>query len=198
MSHNMLIYIEEVGKEQHMEVVYGWVKNLVCFYIFITAVLHLLPKESYRKYVRFFTGLLLAILVLTPVLSLFGNRENLYEKIEQMGFFQEMENLKLDTAYLEASQQKIYQEEYEKAICMDIEQMAKRQELQAKKVEVSLTEECLVKHIYIETAFISEDSAKQKAAFAKGAEYPQVYELQKELAKFYQVDEEEIEIVVKE
>ena len=181
-----------------MEVVYGWVKNLVCFYIFITAVLHLLPKESYRKYVRFFAGLLLAILVLTPVLSLFGNRENLYEKIEQMGFFQEMENLKLDTAYLETSQQKIYQEEYEKAICMDIEQMAKRQELQAKKVEVGLTEECLVKHIYIETAFISEDSAKQKAAFAKGAEYPQVYELQKELAKFYQVDEEEIEIVVKE
>ena len=81
---------------------------------------------------------------------------------------------------------------------MDIEQMAKRQELQAKKVEVGLTEECLVKHIYIETAFISEDSVKQKAAFAKGAEYPQVYELQKELAKFYQVDEEEIEIVVKE
>lgn len=181
-----------------METVYGWVKNIVCFYIFITAVLHLLPKESYRKYVRFFTGLLLAILVLTPVLSLVGNSENLYEKIEQIGFFQEMENLKLDTAYLEASQQKIYQEEYEKTICMDIEQIAKRQELQAKRVEVSLTEECLVQHIYIETEFVSEDSSREKAAFAKGAEYPQVYELQIELEKFYQIEEEQIEIVVKE
>ena len=61
-----------------MEAVYGWVRNLVCFYIFITAILHLLPKESYRKYIRFFTGLLLVILVLTPIFSLLGEKENLY------------------------------------------------------------------------------------------------------------------------
>lgn len=182
-----------------MESVYGWVKNLVCFYIFITAVLHLLPKESYRKYVRFFTGMLLVIMVLTPILSLVGNEENLYEKIEQTGFFQQMENLKLDTAYLEATQKEIYQEEYEKAICMDIEQMVDRQELEAKKVEVQLTEEYLVKHIYIEAEFLSGDTRyPEKAAFSEGTEYPQVYELQKELENFYQVEKKQIEIVVRE
>lgn len=182
-----------------MEAVYGWVKNLVCFYIFITAVLHLLPKESYRKYVRFFTGLLLVILVLTPILSVVGDKENIYERIEQAGFFQEMENLKLDTAYLEASQQEFYQKEYEKAICMDIEQMVERQELKANKVEVKLTEECLVQHIYIEAEFLSGDTKYlEKAAFSEGTEYPQVYELQKELEDFYQVGEEQIEIVVRE
>lgn len=181
-----------------MEAIYGWVKNLVCFYIFITAILHLLPKESYRKYIRFFTGLLLVILVLTPIFSLLRNKEDLYEKIEQAGFFQEMENLKLDTAYLESSQQEIYREEYEKAICIDMEQIVQRQELKAKKVEVSLTEDCQVEHIYIEVEFLDENEEyPQKASFSEGTEYPAVYELQKELQDFYQVEKEQIEIVVR-
>lgn len=180
-----------------MNVIYSWVKNLVCFYIFITAILHLLPKDSYRKYVKFFTGLLLVILVLTPVLSVLQDEENLYNKIEQAGFLQEMENLKLDTAYLEASQQKIYRREYEKAISMDIEQIVKRQEMSVNKVEVSLTEECQVERIYLEVGLGENDGAyPEKALFSEGAEYPAVYELQKELGDFYQVEEEQVEIVV--
>lgn len=182
-----------------MEVVYGWVKNLVCFYIVITAVLHLLPKESYRKYVRFFTGMLLVILVLTPIFSVLQDRGNLYKKIEQAGFFQELESLKLDTAYLEQSQQEIYRKEYEKAISMDIEQMVQRQELQPGDIEVSLTGECQVEKIYIEAGFPKEsESYLEKAGFSAGAEYPAVYELQKELKDFYQIEEEQIEIVMKE
>ena len=58
-----------------MDIIYGWIKNIICFYIFITVILHLLPKENYRKYVRFFTGMLLVILVMNPVLSLLGKEE---------------------------------------------------------------------------------------------------------------------------
>lgn len=180
-----------------MDIIYGWVKNLVCFYIFVTAVLHLLPKESYRKYVKFFTGLLLVVLVLTPVFSILQGEENLYDRIEQAGFFQELDNLKLDTAYLETSQQEIYRKEYEKAISMDIEQIAKRQELKVNKVEVSLTEECRVEKIYLEVGLGEKERAyTEKALFSEGAEYPAVYELQKELGDFYQVEEEQVEIVV--
>ena len=180
-----------------MTTVYGWVKNLVCFYIFITAVLHLMPKKSYRKYIRFFTGLLLVILVLTPVFSLLRDEDNLYGKIEQTGFFQKMENLKLDTARLEASQKEIYQKEYERTICMDLAQMAERQELRAGKIEVSLTEDCLVEHIYLEVELPEEEKEySQKAVFSKGEEYPSVYELRKELENFYQIEEEQTEIVV--
>ena len=180
-----------------MEVVYSWVKNLVCFYIFMTAILHLLPKESYRKYVRFFTGLLLVILVLTPVLSLLGDKENLYDKISQTGFFQELDNLKLDTAHLEESQQEIYRKEYEKTIGMDIEQIARREELEVKEVSVQLTEECRLEKIYMEVEILEENGIfPQKALFSDKEEYPAVHELQKELMNVYQVEEEQMEIVV--
>ncbi len=31
-----------------MELVYTWVKNIVCFYIFMNIIIHLLPKDSYQ------------------------------------------------------------------------------------------------------------------------------------------------------
>lgn len=64
---------------------------------------------------------------------------------------------------------------------------------------MQLTEEYLVKHIYIEAEFLSGDTRyPEKAAFSEGTEYPQVYELQKELEDFYQVEKKQIEIVVRE
>lgn len=180
-----------------MEVVYGWVKNLVYFYIFMTAILHLLPKESYQKYVKFFTGLLLIILILTPILSIFKNKEDLYDRISSAGFFQEMDNLKLDTAYLKESQQEIYQKEYEKAISTDIEQMAKREELEVDGITVQLTEECQLEKIHIKVKLPEEDGIYlEKALFSEKEEYPAVHKLQKELMDFYQIEEEQIEIIV--
>lgn len=56
----VLIYLKSgTGNEEKgekMGYIYSWVKNLVCFYILLTVVLHLLPKENYQKYVRFFSG----------------------------------------------------------------------------------------------------------------------------------------------
>ena len=126
-----------------------------------------------------------------------GNKENLYDKISQAGFFQELDNLKLDTAHLEESQQEIYREKYEKAIGMDIEQIAQREELEVKEVSVQLTEECRLEKIYMKIEIPGEDGiSPQKALFSDKEEYPAVRELQKELMDVYQVEEEQMEIIV--
>ena len=54
---------------------YEWLKDVSFYLILVTAVLYVLPSNSYRKYIRFFTGLVLIILLLNPVLSLFGMKE---------------------------------------------------------------------------------------------------------------------------
>lgn len=180
-----------------MDAVYGWVRNLICFYIFMTAVLHLLPKESYRKYVRFFTGLLLVILVLTPVISLFREEDVLYEKIAQAGFWQETENRKLDTEYLADSQRAVYQKEYEKAIGMDISQMAESQELETKQVEVELDPDYQVKQIFLKVAIAkNQETGMEKAFFDGGEDYPSVHRLKKSLIEFYGITESQIAVTV--
>lgn len=53
-----------------IEAIYTWMKNIVFYLVIITAVLEVLPGTTYQKYIRFFTGLVLMMLLLTPFLSL--------------------------------------------------------------------------------------------------------------------------------
>lgn len=53
-----------------IEAIYTWMKNIVFYLVIITAVLEVLPGMAYQKYIRFFTGLVLMMLLLTPFLSL--------------------------------------------------------------------------------------------------------------------------------
>lgn len=58
---------------------YVWLKDVSFYLILVTAVLYVLPSNSYRKYIRFFTGLVLIILLLNPIWSLFEKKEYIGE-----------------------------------------------------------------------------------------------------------------------
>ena len=55
-----------------IQLVYRWMQNLAVYMLLVTAFLQALPENSYRKYVRFFCGLLLTVLLAQPVLDLMG------------------------------------------------------------------------------------------------------------------------------
>ena len=55
-----------------LDTVYSWMKNTAFYLVIMTAVLEVLPGNTYKKYVRFFTGLVLILLVLSPVLKWTG------------------------------------------------------------------------------------------------------------------------------
>lgn len=54
------------------EKIYQWLQDISFYMILVTAVTYVLPANSYRKYIRFFTGLVLIMMLLTPVMGLFG------------------------------------------------------------------------------------------------------------------------------
>ena len=56
------------------EGLYQWLQNISFYLILVNAVTYILPANSYRKYIRFFTGLVLIMMILTPMLNLFGIR----------------------------------------------------------------------------------------------------------------------------
>ena len=65
------------------ELIYGWMKNLAYFFIFMTAVLNCLPDNRYRKYVRFFLGLLLIIILSKPLTKLLNLDQILEESVSR-------------------------------------------------------------------------------------------------------------------
>lgn len=59
------------------EGIYEWLKDLAYYVILVTALFHMIPGEVYQKYIRFFTGLVMVVLLLSPVLWLFQEQDPL-------------------------------------------------------------------------------------------------------------------------
>lgn len=83
------------------EGLYQWVENIAFYMVFMTAALHLIPGDGYRKYLKFFTGLLLILLVLSPVLKIAGMEKTFREIFEKYTYEEELQRIEEKTKYLE-------------------------------------------------------------------------------------------------
>ncbi|HJD47378.1 MAG TPA: stage III sporulation protein AF [Candidatus Mediterraneibacter norfolkensis] len=62
-----------------LQQLYGWIQNIAVYLIVTAAVMHAIPGKDYGKYVRFFSGLVLILLLFTPVMNLSGMGETFRE-----------------------------------------------------------------------------------------------------------------------
>jgi stage III sporulation protein AF len=83
-----------------MESLYQWIRQIAYYMILVTAALQVTAGKSYQKYIRFFTRIVLVLLILTPVAGLLGIQnedtlsametdyetavENMQEKLKEM------------------------------------------------------------------------------------------------------------------
>lgn len=81
--------------------IYQWMKNLTLFYVMFHAALQLVPDRKYEKYVRFYMGILLILLMLSPVFLLFGKGEMLWEEFGLIYQQEELSRLQKDAENLE-------------------------------------------------------------------------------------------------
>ena len=70
-----------------MHAILDMVRMIAVFYLLEQMVLQLIPGERYERYVRFYLGLLLVLLLLQPVFQIF----RLSEQLDQKVFLQEGE-----------------------------------------------------------------------------------------------------------
>lgn len=57
----------------------GWIQDISVYLIAAAAVMHAVPGGEYKKYIRFFSGIIFLLLVLTPVLKLTGMEQDFLE-----------------------------------------------------------------------------------------------------------------------
>ena len=51
------------------EFIYGWIQDIAFYTLLMEVVLHVLPEQGQKKYLQFFMGIVLIILVISPILS---------------------------------------------------------------------------------------------------------------------------------
>ena len=52
------------------QAIYQWVRNLAVYYIVLEAVIHVMPSQQYGRYIRYFMGVLLILIITSPLLNL--------------------------------------------------------------------------------------------------------------------------------
>lgn len=68
--------------------IYSWIQNVACFFVLLSAVMNFLPDNSYKKYVQFYMGLLLILVILSPVFRFAGLENEIHSLVRE---FQDME-----------------------------------------------------------------------------------------------------------
>lgn len=68
-----------------------WIKSLVGYMLIVSVATQMMPNQKYEQYVKLFTGFLLIVLILQPILKIGSADLFLEDKITQ--FVQEQEEL---------------------------------------------------------------------------------------------------------
>ena len=145
----------------------AWIKNIVLFILFSSLVFFLLPDEKYRKYMQTAVGFVLAIIVLTPVLSA--------DVMETM---------------IEDHLRDLFQLDSKVAITFD-------ENYTITAVEVDVTVGELDTKNDIEDNIVSEKTAEKEKSFDRTADTTvDAAKLRQEIAKEYKISEDRIKVFI--
>lgn len=117
------------------EELYEWIKDLAVFYILFTAILHLVPDGRYEKYIRFFMGLLLIVMMSTPVFSILGKGQELAEDLQ---FYFDEENQKKELRELEDLQKLYLEKGYALELAGEIKEDLQKNGIEVQEVQVKI------------------------------------------------------------
>ena len=90
------------------ESIFLWIRNIAYYMILVTAMVQVIPNNSYKKYIRLFTGMVFILLLTTPILKLFGvfqeeitldHFRKYQEKIEEIEEMQSM-NIEIENVVI--------------------------------------------------------------------------------------------------
>ncbi|MFO1443517.1 stage III sporulation protein AF [Bacillus sp. Bva_UNVM-123] len=79
-----------------MEFIKEWITNIIIFVLLATVIDMLLPNSSFQKYTKMVTGLLLIVVILTPILKLVSS--DFEKKIAAIPFFEASDEKKLENS----------------------------------------------------------------------------------------------------
>ena len=171
-----------------MDGLYGWVKNVVFYLIFLTVLTGLLPSGTYEKYIRFFAGLVLILVTISPVLTGLRLEDRIAGYFEEFSFRNNTQDLEREIYGMEEKRLEQLISQYEEAVAVDVRQMAEEAGLRVKDVTVHIEGEPSsetfgkVTSIYVTAEGMQGEDGEKAAA------------LRRKAAGYYQLEENYVEI----
>ncbi len=124
-----------------MEYVNSWIGSLAAYFLMISVLDQLLPGRKYAKYIRLFGGMVLILLVLTPVSRGLRLEDTIARYYREFSFRNDAGELKQEMLGIEKQQLSEMIRQYEESIASDIRRMAEEEALEVISCHVSICKE---------------------------------------------------------
>lgn len=159
--------------------IYEWLQDVAVFFILMTAVLNVLPDAKYRRYVQFFLGLIMLLVLSRPILALGGLDTVLKDTLGALALEEEVRGMEQSRIRVEGMQKETLYRGYEEEIGRQISGYLEGMGVVPVQVEVSIGKK--------------EEPGIERIAVTIRREEGQDAELErkikKELSRVYQVSE---------
>lgn len=147
--------------------IYQWMKNLAFFHVLTTTVLHILPDKRYEQYIRLFMGLLLALMICTPVFSLVGKSSELLNGFQK--YYGEEEQARMENE-AEGIRKTFLREAYKKELEKQIRRLLSDAGIFSEKISGVEAEITAKKKLLVKINLKAAITESQKEAVKNGLE----------------------------
>lgn len=78
---------------------YEWIKNIAFYMIIVSVIFKVLPENGYQKYIQFFSGIVLILLVFLPIVRVLGKEQTIKDLYEGYSYEQKKEEMEMMEKY---------------------------------------------------------------------------------------------------
>ncbi len=122
------------------ELLFDWARNILFFMVFLSVISHLLADRSYEKYIRFFAGMVLILITISPLKGGLNFQEQAGILFEEFSDFWEIQQAGEVLADVDKNRLGMFFSEYKKETEKRIGEMAEAEGFVCRGAEVTLQE----------------------------------------------------------
>lgn len=104
-----------------MDIIYNWIRNVVIYMILNAIIMNLLGDKSYKKYVSIVSGMILVLIIVSPLMSYLDLEDTLDYYLQANDFAVETSEFRNDLNRMEEAQSDAIFAEYEEKIRLQVE-----------------------------------------------------------------------------
>ena len=160
------------------ELLFGWIQDIAFYTLLMVVVLHVLPEKNQRKYLQFFMGIVLMILVISPFLTALGLEQQLDETYARQTYDRELQEfLRKQEAIEEEYQRHLEEKLYE---ARDEAESLKEEQREEKQQEEQQEQEQQIQESWIKE---QDQQSQEKGKAPREGEIGEIPEIHIEIGK---------------
>ena len=190
------------------EILLEWARNIIFFMVFLSVISHLLADASYEKYIRFFAGIVLILITVSPLKGGLDCQEKAGRFFEEFSFFQEKEQAGKALSKADQERMGAFLAEYKKEAEARIQETMQAEGVICSQAEVEIEkDEKMTSPQDEETKMVKEKAGEEVSVKVEippvitkekqerpGTESKQEQQLKRKVAQYYGLEEACIEI----